>query len=162
MGKVDGDSYSLNEPHFYSKSRLEINRDYKSNPNYKKIIEREKKIETFRKKVLDSVDDKYDRKGIISIPRFSTNSGMEYGPNDKINFTPEGWIVDFIDIEITLRELAEAGLLPEDFKWKAKTRITPRDLAEADKKTALTTQEVGSIQNLINDINLLNKGKGEK
>lgn len=51
---------------------------------------------------------------------------------------------------------------PKQSEIEEKEKLTSKDIAEADKETALTTTEVGTIKGLINKIKKFFKGKGEK
>lgn len=124
------------------------------------ISKREKQVKKFQDRVADSKDGKFDREGTISLPVFETNN-MLYAPIAK-QAVPEATISETIDIEVTQRELAEAGILPEDFKWMEKTRISSRDIVEADKEQALTTTEVGGFKGFMKKLLDKFKGIGEK
>lgn len=103
------------------------------------IESRMRKIAKFKGKVTSDIDGKYDKKGIISIPVYKTNTGR-LGTD-----TPHAEVVDTIQLDVTQRELAEAGILPEDFGWKRVKEhgISSKDIAEADKEERLTTVETG-------------------
>ena len=66
-------------------------------------------------------------------------------------------------IKISESELLRAGLDPEQMGLDYdKTKVTPKDIAEADNKQKLTTTEVGENKGLIDKLKELFKGKGEK
>ena len=69
-------------------------------------------------------------------------------------------------IEVSVRDLWRAGLSNERMGIAdpqiSKTKISSRDIADADKETSLTKTEVGGIRKLINKIREFFKGKGEK
>ena len=132
-------------------------------PDWQKeeVAKRQKKLSQFQEKVLGSTDGKYDRKGSILIPKYSTNTGYEYEPNET-GEKPKAWTTDFIEIEMTQRELAEAGILPEDFKWIEKARVSAKDIADADREQALTTTEVGGFKGFMKKLLDKIKGIGEK
>lgn len=136
---------------------------YEKSPEWQieEVEKRQKKLKRFQEKVSKSTNGKYDKKGILSLPRYSTNTGYRYEYNEK-PLPPEAWISEYIDIEITQRELAEAGILPDDFKWVEKAKISAKDIAEADKEQALTTTEVGGFKHILNKLKELFKGKDEK
>ncbi len=108
--------------------------DSKLTPDQEKKIEEERKK---REKILHSKSGKYDKEGSIC-----TNLGIIYN--------------------ITQRELVSAGIDPHNCYFGLMKKITSKDIAEADKETALTTTEVGGIKGLINKIREKFKGKGEK
>jgi len=122
------------------------------------VQKRIEKIEKLRSQIANDKTGKYDKPGKISVPVFKTNDG--YYSQD----IPKAELIEMLEIDATQRELAEAGILPEDFKWKEqrKTKISSKDIAEADKETALTTAEVGFFGRLINKIKVKFQGKGEK
>jgi len=95
---------------------------------------------------------KYDKKGLIELPIFS-----------------EILKGQTIQLELTQRELIQAGFIPEELKWKEKTRSKKSSMkdmsiqiAEADKEMGLTKTEVGFFGRLINQIKEKFQGKGEK
>lgn len=126
------------------------------------IRRREKEIARFKEKVTSDIDGKYDKKGIISIPIYKTNTGR-LGTD-----APHAEVEGTIQLDVTQRELAEAGILPEDFGWKrVKDRgISAKDVAEADKKEGLTTAEPERVGKIIakllgKDIGKDTEDKGE-
>lgn len=138
-----------------------ISMDDCSEEQKKEILKRTKKVEKFQEKVSKSEDGRYDKKGVISIPIYETNN-MEYVPFPVKKDYPRAKVADTIEIEVTQRELAEAGILPEDFKWMEKTRVSVKDIAEADKGQALTTTEIGGFKGFIKKLLDRFKGKEEK
>jgi len=124
------------------------------------VEERQKKLSQFQKKVFERKDEKYDRKGIISLPIYSTNTGSQYEPWEEA-VKPKAWITDYIEIEMTQRELAEAGILPEDFKWQEKARVTAKDIADADIEQASTKTEIEKAKGFLTRLMDKFKGKGE-
>ena len=74
----------------------------------------------------------------------------------------EPYALDTIQIPVTLKELASSSLLKNDFNWKPKTKLTSKEISEADKDQELTTSEVRGVRALINRIKEFFKGKGEK
>lgn len=125
------------------------------------IKKREKKLREFQEKVSSSKDGKYDKKGSILIPIYDTNTKHIYHRAYNIE-QPKAWITDYVEIEMTQRELAEAGILPEDFKWMEKARVSAKDIADADREQALTTTEVGGFKGFMKKLLDKFKGKGEK
>ena len=101
-----------------------------------KIEERKRAIEAIKK----SKDKKIDQLGRIVVP-------ISDGSN--------------IEIEVTPRQLAEAGIYYEDYGYRSLKDIK-KEIAEADKETGLTTTDVGGIKALINKMREKFKGKGEK
>lgn len=69
-------------------------------------------------------------------------------------------------IEVSVRDLWRAGLSNKRMgiadPQLSKTKISSRDIADADKETSLTKTEVRGIRKLINKIREFFKGKGEK
>ena len=63
---------------------------------------------------------------------------------------------------MTQRELAEAGLLPDDFKWVEISKVLARDIAEASKEKSITTTEVNGIRGFMRKLLDKFKGIGEK
>lgn len=124
----------------------------------KAIDKRKQKVEKFTKKVSKDRTGKYDKAGKISVPVFKTNNRAY----DGLNATASAEIGSTIEIEVTQRELAEAGILPEDFKWMEKARVSTRDIAEADKEQGLTATEVGGFKGFIKKLLDKFKGIGEK
>ena len=136
---------------------------YEKSPEWQieEVEKRQKKVKRFQEKVSKSTDGKYDKKGILSLPKYSTNTGYSYEYNEK-DAPPRAWITDFIEIEMTQRELAEAGLLPDDFKWVEKSKVSARDIAEASKEKSITTTEVNGIRGFMRKLLDKFKGIGEK
>lgn len=105
--------------------------------------EAEKRLETIK----NSEDRKYDKPGIVSL-RIS-----------------QGGISKDVRIEVTQRELAAAGILPEDLGWKRTRRNLPnlpKSIADADKEQGLTTTETGGIKGFFAELLNKFKGRGEK
>lgn len=100
---------------------------------------------------------KYDRKGIVYLPRYATN-------DRSINYLgqPFAKVEEVLEIEVTQRELAEAGILPDDFKWVEKAKISAKDIADADREQALTATEVGGFKGFMKKLLDKFKGIGEK
>jgi len=96
---------------------------------------------------------------------------MENGKNGKIEL---GSTYDISspekmdgEIRISDKEILSAGLDLYKMGWEEeknlkRSRVSSRDIAEADKETALTTTEVGFFGRLINKIKEKFQGKGEK
>lgn len=124
------------------------------------ISKRMKKVEKFRTKVEGTKDGRYDKAGILSLPVYKTNN-MAYAPGNR-DVQPEAIVSDTIEIELTQRELAEAGILPEDFKWMELARVSAKDIADADREQALTTTEVGGFKGFMRKLMDKFKGIGEK
>ena len=128
----------------------------------KKVVEkRQKKLRHFQQKVSNSRDGKYDKEGIISIPRYDTNSGYTYEPGQTPE-PPKAWVKRYYNIDVTLRELANAGILPEDFNWREKAKVSAKDIADADREQTLTTTEIGGFKGFMKKLLDKFKGKGEK
>lgn len=113
-----------------------------------KVLKRRRKIERFQKRVLGSEDGKFDKIGVIFVPI--------YGMNDMGN------VVDTITIEVTQRALAKAGILPEDFGWKEKRKVTEKDIAIETKKQGITVTEVSGFKKFMKKLLDRVQGKGEK
>ena len=116
--------------------------------------------------MLKSKDGRYDKEGVILIPIYETNN-MEYVPFPVRSDYPRAKVADCIEIAVTQRELAEAGILPEDFKWRGKTRVSAKDIAKADKEYGVTTGELAPIEKtgikgFLDKIFNKDKGVGEK
>lgn len=133
----------------------------------KKIDIRRKKVEQFAKKVSEDKTGKYDKVGKISIPVFKTNRGAYVGNFPRVSAESKS----SIEIEVTQRELAQAGILPEDFRWTERARVSPRNIAEVENKEKLTTTDLAPIEskgfkmwikNIKETITKLLQGKGEK
>ena len=124
------------------------------------ISKRMKKVENFRTKVEGTKDGRYDKAGILYLPVYKTNN-MAYAPGNR-DVHPEAMVSDTIEIEVTQRELAEAGILPDDFKWVEKVKISSKDIADADREQALTTTEVGGFKGFMKKLLDKFKGIGEK
>ena len=116
------------------------------------------KLNELTNKVKTDKTGKYDKPGIVSIPRFRTNSDIYSSQGAH----PQAYLEEVIDVECTQRELIEAGILPEDILWKKKQRITPQEIAEADKEKGLTTKEVGTPRLFFEKIKNFFKGKDER
>ena len=84
----------------------------------KEISKRENAIAKLRQEIDKDNTGKYDRKGIVYLPRYSTN-------DRSINYLgqPFAKVEEVLEIEVTQRELAEAGILPDDFKWVEKAKF---------------------------------------
>lgn len=123
----------------------------------KEISKRENAIAKLRQAIDKDNTGKYDRKGIVYLPRYATNDG-------SINYLgqPFAKVEEVLEIEVTQRELAEAGILPDDFKWVEKAKISAKDIAEADREQALTTTEVGGFKGFMKKLLDKFKGIGEK
>lgn len=154
-GQGGGSTYKAFEMDFYRVSE--------DSPEWHKeeIEKRQKKLSKFQEKVSSSKDGKYDRKGSILIPKYSTNTGYSYEPNET-GEEPKAWVTDYVEIEMTQRELAEVGILPEDFKWMEKARVSAKDIADADREQELTTTEVGGVKGFMTKLLDKFKGKEEK
>ena len=154
-GQGGGSTYKAFEVDFYRVSE--------DSPEWQKeeVEKRQKKLSKFQEKVSSSKDGKYDRKGSILIPKYSTNTGYAYEPNET-GEEPKAWVTDYVEIEMTQRELAEAGILPDDFKWVEKARVSSKDIAEADRDQELTTTDVGGVKGFMNKLLDKVKGIGEK
>lgn len=124
----------------------------------KAIDKRKQKVERFTEKVSEDRTGKYDKAGKISVPVFKTNNRAY----DGLNATASAEIGSTIEIEVTQRELAEAGILPEDFKWMALSRVSSKDIAEADRDQELTTTDVGGVKGFMDKLLDKFKGIGEK
>lgn len=123
----------------------------------KEISKRENAIAKLRQEIDKDNTGKYDRKGIVYLPRYATN-------DRSINYLgqPFAKVEEVLEIEVTQRELAEAGILPDDFKWVEKAKISAKDIAEADREQALTTTEVGGFKGFMKKLLDKFKGIGEK
>ena len=124
----------------------------------KEIDKRKERLEKFIKKVSNDKTGYYDKLGTISIPVFKTNTRGFDGLNAKASAEFDS----IIEMEITQRELAEAGILPEDFKWMKKVKVSPKDIAKLDQEQGLTTTEVGGFKGFIKKLVDKFKGIGEK
>ena len=138
QNKYDPDLYHLEEDRRSVKN---------STIDYQKVIERLERIKNLQKACLSDRKGVYRKKGIIELPIRS-----KYFKGETIS------------LEITQKELIQAGYIPEELKWheKNKTKISARDIAEADKEQSLTTTEVGGAKGFFNKIRDFFKGKGEK
>lgn len=117
----------------------------------KAIKEKKEQIST----ILKDETDKYDKKGkvIIPIKTFANNS--------------LGVLSWDMELEVTQRELAEAGISPEDLSWEPmlevekgdKKEITSTEIAKASKDRAVTkNEEKGIWSKLVNKIkNMFNE-----
>lgn len=128
-----------------------------STSNTKEISIRENALAKLREKIDKDNTGKYDRKGIVYLPRYSNNRG-------RISYSgqPFAKVEEILEIEVTQRELAKAGILPKDFKWIEKARVSTKDIAEAGKEQALTTTEIGGVKGFINKLVDKFKGKEER
>lgn len=122
--------------------------------------------------ILDSMDDRKDRNECRNSTKIPLMEDMfdERGPG-------------YIEIDITRRELYMHGWDPSELGWESlkqieekrqsekekeekekeeEVELTSKDIAEADRKKALTKTEVRGIKGLINKIKECFKGKGEK
>lgn len=129
-------------------------------------LEEKKKIEDKQiddKKKLDEIlsndSEEYNKKGKVSIPFYEESP---YFNSLRYSST--------LEIEITQRELAEYGILPEDLKWKSleeiskgenNGKLSSKDIASASKD--LTTKDVkgakGFLTNLLDKFKNMFKGK---
>lgn len=114
------------------------------------IREKEEKILEIR----DNKNHEYDRKGKISIP-----ISMRTDDHGKI-------VPDLsTSLETTQRELARAGIDPEDYVFERRNRkslINSTTITQLDQDLALTTREVGGIKGIVRRLLDKLKGKGEK
>lgn len=118
---------------------------------YERIVERLNKLKELKRDMLSDSKGKYDKKGVIELQIYS-----------------EILKGQTIQIEVTQRELVNAGFIPEELKWKEKTRDKvamqnmSAQIAEADREIGLTTTEVGGFKGFIKNLLDKFKGKGEK
>ena len=63
-------------------------------------------------------------------------------------------------IEVSENELLNAGLDPEKMGLEDKTKVTSKDIADADKEKGLTTRDMGGIKGFIK--RLFEKAKGRE
>ena len=111
----------------------------------KKLIDaRREKIERFRKKVEQSKTKKYDKTGFITIPIYMSGVMDELVDDDEFGDYKRIKPTSYLIIPMTQRELAQAGLLPEDFHWKR--RITTRELSMLSKNMKITRSEISEIK----------------
>lgn len=104
----------------------------------KKLIdERREKVESFRQKVKQSKSKKYDKTGFITIPIYTSD---RRGCIEIKYLKPSSFLI----LPMTQRELAQSGLLPEDFDWKKK--ITTKELSELSKNMRITRSEISEIK----------------
>lgn len=127
----------------------------------RKIEQRKAKLDKFRAKAYEDKKGEYSKSGYISVPMYETND-MSYAPIPTSHEYPRAAISSTIDVECTLLELAKAGILPEDFKWTEKARVSSKDIAEADREQALTITEVGGVKSFVKKLLDKFKGIGEK
>ena len=122
--------------------------------NAKNLIEkREKEVSRFQKKM----EKRKDKDGYIFVTIYDQNSVFRDWSSSP---SPQGTLT----IPMTLKELSSAGLLKEDFQWQSKTKISSKDITEADEDKSLTQAEVSGIKGLIEKIKSLFRGnnRGEK
>jgi len=130
------------------------------------ISERSKRLEQLTEKVRNDKKGKYDKIGVISIPVYTTNDGQYRGD-------PMAYVSRSIKIEISQRELIEAGIFPEEFKWKTlkqqqtkqeKAKVSPEAIGKTEMglEAGLTTTEIGGFKGFMKKLLDKFKGKGEK
>jgi len=59
---------------------------------------------------------------------------------------PTAQVSGDINIEISQRDLIEAGILPEEFNWMKKTRISTADVARVAQQENITVTDLAPIQ----------------
>lgn len=101
-----------------------------------------KEVEKRIEEIKSSEESKYDRPGTISF--CVKHKDMR----------------EDVKIDCTERQLANAGILPEDVYWKKERKISPKAIADASK--ALTIKEVGGVKSFFTKLLDKLKGKGEK
>ena len=110
-----------------------------------------KEVEERLKEIIDSEDKKYDEIGVIKVP-----AKIPVETKNKHEIKTD------IELEVTQRELAKAGILPEDLRWMDKTKISARDIAEFSKEKSITKTEVNGIRGIMRKLLDKIKGIGEK
>ncbi len=137
----------------------------------KLIDKRRKDIEEFRKRVRKDPSPKYDEKGFITLPIYEQGKHSVSEPAGHVEQLISGKMSeqdflktkDAIIVPITQRELAQIGLLPEDFSWTRQEReVTTAEMAESAKDKQLTTKETNGIRVLFEKLKNLFKGRGER
>ena len=101
-----------------------------------------KLVEERINQIKNSNEEKYDKPGKISL---------------EISHEGEK---QTIEIEMTQRELANAGILPEDLGWMDKTQVSSKNIADASKGLAM--KKVGGIRGFLTKLLDKFNGKGEK
>lgn len=116
------------------------------------IKDYENQISSLQKKVSEDKDGEYDKEGIIKLPRYEIiNSGYSY-EEDKVISCPTVNLIEHIIVKVNQRELIEAGILPSMLGWKEKSKLSSKEIAEADVGYAITTKEVSKVGKFINKI----------
>ena len=136
----------------------------------KLIDEKRKKLDKFKKIVSQDKSQKYDKPGSITLPVYRQRDDVKEacfheigkivsGEKSEQDYLTEQ---DSITISITQRQLADVGLLPEDYRWKEDERaqVSEKDIAEADEASKLTPSDIGIGAKFFNFIK--SKVKGEK
>jgi len=133
-------------------------------PYEKCDIKEKQKIEELETKIAQILEDKsnkYDQKGKIKINIYENRKATTNFEEDHQRLS------DTLEIEVTPRELAKAGILYSELDWKSleqikeemsekKVKVSTKDIAETGK--SLTTTEMGGIKGFFH--RLLNKFKG--
>ena len=121
---------------------------------------------------MDSQDksQKYDKPGSITLPVYRQSDDVKEASFHEIGKIVSGekseqdYLTeqDSITIPITQRQLADLGLLPEDYRWKEDERaqVSEKDIAEADEASKLTSSDIGIGAKFFNFIK--SKVNGEK
>lgn len=120
------------------------------------IDKKQKELDRHRNKVGKS--KRYENLGTITVPTYETEQRGNVFEKDGKEAVQTGEI----SIELTQGELVNAGILPEDIQWTPNTRVSAKNIADADKKQALTTTEVGGAKGFMKKLLDKFKGIGEK
>ena len=130
--------------------------DFSSNEYDIKLEKCKEKKAKKLEKIMQSKSKKYDKPGFLVLPKYRK---YEFVDIDKefVKPTPEA----YIRVKMTQRELALAGIAPEDFEWELinEPRVTPRDIANADNEQSLTKTEETKAISIFTKIRNLFKGK---
>ncbi len=122
LNKYEYNYFDFSE--FSGKKSRFINVDDLTDEQQKFINKREKKVNNFVKKVKESKSKKYDIPGVITFVILGKEE--RYINSKNIKNKKE----KIIQIEITKRELANIGLLPEEIGWETKKKalLQPNEL----------------------------------
>lgn len=136
------------------------------------IDSKSEKLDKFRKEVSQDKSQKYDKPGTITLHVYGQRLPVLETTVDEVREICSGkkseqdYLIeeDTITIPITQRQLANLGLLPEDYKWQEdeKSKVSEIDIAEADKSLSLTESNIRIIDKFFDYIKSIFKGKGEK
>jgi len=112
------------------------------------------------KKIKMSLDDRYDRKGKVTIPVYSFSyRGDDYLSHDEKYLQDQLQDVGSLEIEVTPRELAEAGILYGDLDWRPTKFIDiVREVADATREAKVGNRNIQVARTFIK--NLLDMVKG--